>query len=224
MQAYCITLVDPPMTPPSAWFKVTRHAESYTDSLKLRSRKEQTTKDIDDSEENNEGESEEDIGPDVDALQHRDLEAPEGDESPLNEVFQSLPKRLRAPMSRSPLLSSSTAQDASAYAVTPGQRRNTGLSSTRPRVKRHRSSLESTLASGVGIPARQGSGLFEDISQLLPNEDSDEEAVIDVDSEDAHYNDENPPDNSPLVCFIFLHNQDTFCTNYFRPCANTYIR
>lgn len=107
-------------------------------------------------------------------------------------------------MARSPLLSSSTSGDASAYAPIPSLGEITGLSpemASGKRTRRQRSNLESTIASGVGVPTRQETGLFEDIAPLLDNENGEGEA-IDVDSEDIAFSDDDPADNSPLVASL----------------------
>jgi len=187
----------------SARLGATQHAESYTDNIQLRSRKEHTQGDIDDSEEESEEGSEEDFDPNLVAPLRRDLKALGGDESALNQPTQSRSKWLPASMSQSPLLRSSSGQDASAYASVPDQGEDAGLSQARARgkrVRRHRASLESSLASGLGDSARQGSA----ICPLLDNDSGDEEAVIDLDSENAEYSGEEPSDNSPLVAFSSL--------------------
>jgi len=189
------------MTGRSARPRISRHAEIYPDNLQLRSRKEHTKKDIDDNEEETEERSGENINPDLDAPLHQDLGAFEGDESSLIQKSRSRSRWFSAAMSRSPLLSSSTSEDASAYVSIPSLGENTGLSAAMAsgtRMRTDRSNLESTTASGIGVSARQGSDLFEDIAPLLDNEDGDGEAV-DVDSENDRFSDDDPRDNSPLV-------------------------
>ena len=192
------------MTGWSARARFSQHAEIYTDNLPLRSRKEHTKKDIDDQEEETEASSGEDISPDFDAPLHQDLGALKRAESSLIQNSQSRSRCLSAVMSRSPLFSSSTSEDASAYAPIPSLGENTGVSpevASGKRARRHRSNLESTIASGVGVPTRQETGLFEDIAPLLDNENGEGEA-IDVDSEDIAFSDDDPPDNSPLVASL----------------------
>ncbi|MCJ1243148.1 hypothetical protein MMC30_000345 [Trapelia coarctata] len=185
------------MTARSARLGVTQHAKSYTDNLQLRSRKEQTQGGIDDSEEENEEGREEDIDPALEPPLPQNFETLEGDESALNQHTQGRSKWLPTSMSQSPLLRSSSGQDASVYESIASQGENTGQSTARARPKRmrrHRSSLESTLAGGVGFPARRGS---EDIAPLLNNDDWDEEVIVNLDSESASFSDDDPLDNSP---------------------------
>lgn len=191
------------MTHRSARLKILQHEETYTDNLQLQPRKEHTQEKIDDNEEKTEESSGEDISPDLDALLHQDLGALEGDESFLIQDCRHRSRGLPALMSRSPLLSSSASEDTSAYVSIPSLSENTGLSPAMAsgNSTRHRSNLESTTASGVGVSARQRSGLFEEIAPLPDNENGDEQAV-DVDSENDTLSDNDLPDNSPSVASL----------------------
>ena len=114
------------------------------------------------------------------------------------------PMWLREVMSRSPLLQSSAARRVSSYASVPGD-------SERSRSKHERagkktnfegslSSRQSSLASGVGVPAREGGSLFEDIEPLLEQNDDEDQGVHgDAKARDNKAGDEGILENSPFA-------------------------
>ncbi|MCJ1321673.1 hypothetical protein MMC15_007018 [Xylographa vitiligo] len=113
------------------------------------------------------------------------------------------PMWLREVMSRSPLLRSSGTRSVSSYASVPGH--DDRSRSNHERAGKNisgesMSSRQSSLASGVGVPAREGGSLFDDIEPLLEHGDDEDQGVQD-DGKARHSTPGNtePLENSPFA-------------------------
>ena len=111
---------------------------------------------------------------------------------------QGWPRWLRNAMSHSPLLRSPTARSVSSYASVPrtlehpksNHQRAGKVTNEEPMSSRH-----SSLASGIGVPARDNASRFEDIEPLLEHGDDEDHDV----NADGKVGDDNPPEDSPFA-------------------------
>ena len=180
---------------------------TYGEDIQLLARQAST------SEGEDHGESDNDIY--LDGISFHGQQDTEHQQRPPSSVnIFGLLRRARAAMSRSPLLRSTRSQDLPSYTIPSlsgdgrltskardrGKgRRVEGSQETRSSAERRGSFLQSTSASSVEIPAGHGGNLFEDIGSTTNDDETEQDAVVDLDAEGTEWSDKNPPDNSPLV-------------------------
>ncbi|MCJ1394527.1 hypothetical protein MMC18_007406 [Xylographa bjoerkii] len=173
----------------------TQHAENVTDDFELFTPSRSSDENIHSTED--------DIDTDFDAsILPRQSQA-WVDRSSSASFAWAWPLWLRGAMSRSPLLRSSAARSVSSYASLSGDHDPARSNHERARKNTNgepMSSRHSSLASGIGVPAREGGSLFEDIEPLLEQGD-DEDRGVDGNGKagDNIPGDGNPLDNSPFA-------------------------
>ena len=130
----------------------------------------------------------------------------------------ALGQRIWNAMSRSPLLRATRSQEIRLYNTLSIQDlRSTSRARNRGKGGRANSSqatsysagearrgsfLQSTSATGIEVPAGHADNLFDDITPVPEDGDHERDASVELEEEQAGWNDRNPPDNSPFVSIL----------------------